>query len=52
MSNFYFCEDCKKAVDLKPDRSSKRYYSCKECSGSNWKAIIDTPNGETEEKKV
>lgn len=46
MSN-YFCNDCKKAVDLKksdiPELESTYYgfHVCKECHGTNWKAVID-----------
>ena len=43
MSNFYYCNDCKKAVDLKnifngfgPKRQDLSDKVCKECGGTNW----------------
>lgn len=46
MSSFYFCHDCKKAVDLKIGSKLQKYNSsyitydgikiCKECNGTNW----------------
>ena len=46
MSNFYYCNDCRKAVDLK--ESQKQYdlwtdykRACNECGGTNWEAKID-----------
>ena len=61
MSSFYYCNDCKKAVDLVgvilrhphnpiDPSMAKEVYECKECGGLNWKAIIDTPSGEKEKK--
>lgn len=54
MSNFYYCNDCKRAVDLIGFiHGNKEYVTalvCKECHGSHWKAIIDTPSGEKEKK--
>lgn len=52
MSNFYFCNDCKKPVDLEwyageSDSSDSSYDTsnsenvCKECGGTNWHAEID-----------
>ena len=55
MSNFYYCYDCKRAVDLKGYANGHKNYvtslHCKECEGLNWKAIIDSPSGETEETR-
>lgn len=62
MSNFYYCFDCKKPVDLETeqveaDHSDFSYDCsncetvCKECGGTNWKAIIDTPSGEKEKEE-
>jgi len=54
MSSFYYCNDCKKAVDLKM-HDTQKYYGlmqvCKECASANWKAIIDTPSGEKKQKE-
>lgn len=52
MSNFYYCNDCKKPVDLETeqveaDHSDFSYDTsncetvCKECGGTNWHAEID-----------
>lgn len=54
MSNFYYCDSCKKPVDLKhkivwdqntSERQGKIKYLCKECGGTNWHAMIDSPGG-------
>jgi len=36
MSNFYWCSDCKKDVDLIEKIKIFREQVCKECGGSNW----------------
>lgn len=52
MSNFYYCNDCMKPVDLEfvilrhphdpMDHSkAKEVKVCKECGGTNWHAEID-----------
>lgn len=45
MSNFYFCEDCKKPTDLRPNYgvngTSSVAHVCKWCGSTNWKAVID-----------
>jgi hypothetical protein len=53
MSNFYYCNDCKKHVIYKHEaefRINNTKEVCKECEGTNWKEIIDSPNGEPKEK--
>jgi len=58
MSNFYYCNDCEKSVAIthkiiwdqsSSEREGKIRWFCKECGGTNWKAIIDSPNGEPKE---
>ena len=56
MSKFYYCEDCKKAVNLDRKKTDEFWRGkidyitvCDSCKGSNWKAIIDSPNGEPKE---
>lgn len=58
MSNSYYCNDCKKPVDLKNKfkgfglkRKDLSEQVCKECGGTNWKAMIDSPNGYPKEKE-
>lgn len=52
MSNFYYCEDCEKSVDLETEHGESEssdfshstknsVAACKECGGMHWKAIID-----------
>ena len=42
MSNFYYCNDCKKVVDLRlvqykfPPANPIDVHECKECGGTNW----------------
>ena len=56
MSNFYYCNDCKKPVDVRTFSGEpyKKHYGtdpvfmCRNCFGMNVKAIIDTPSGEKE----
>lgn len=59
MSNFYYCNDCKKDVDLivlKNDGNMLGHrhqdLACKECGGTNWKAMIDSSGGEPKESKA
>lgn len=53
MSNFYYCNDCKKPTDLtiymRVDGIEKTNV-CMNCGSENVKAIIDTPSGEKEKK--
>ncbi len=55
MSNFYYCNDCKKPTDIRRRIRGNIFignrlvsFVCTTCNGTNWKAIIDTPSGEKE----
>ena len=48
MSNFYYCDSCKKPVDLvekfngiSSDYPFSKHKRCKECGSTNWHAEID-----------
>ena len=47
MSSFYYCNDCKKPVDLiMIDLDGYPILACKECKNwESWQAIIDSPGG-------
>ena len=53
----YFCADCDESTLLREvDDKSASYFEtlrikwvCANCGGTNWKTIIDSPNGEPKE---
>ena len=55
MSSFYYCNDCKKPVDIASgtfweNGIPEEITCCSECLKPNIESIIDTPSGEKEKK--